>query len=142
MKPKSRVVLDTNILISAVLVPKSTPGNVLRFVLRNMLPVISSDTFRELNTKLLLPKFDRYASASARKDFLERFLLLSELVPVESVITDCRDPKDNKFLELAVDAQVDYLVSGDKDLLVLDPFRGIPVLSAQDFLVVAQAENA
>jgi predicted nucleic acid-binding protein len=68
--------------------------------------------------------------------------LLSELVPVDSVITECRDPKDNKFLELAVDAQVDYLVSGDKDLLVLDPFRGIPVLSAQDFLVVTQAESA
>jgi putative PIN family toxin of toxin-antitoxin system len=50
------------------------------------------------------------------------------------IITDCRDPKDNKFLELAVEANASCIVTGDKDLLVLDPFRGIPILTAADFL--------
>jgi len=52
----------------------------------------------------------------------------------EIEITDCRDPKDNKFLELAVTANASCIITGDDDLLVLHPFRNIPILNASDFL--------
>jgi putative PIN family toxin of toxin-antitoxin system len=66
--------------------------------------------------------------------FLVALLKESELVEVATAIAECRDTRDNKFLELAVDGKADYIISGDEDLLVLHPFRGIPILTARDFL--------
>ena len=57
-----------------------------------------------------------------------------ELLEVIEVVTDCRDPKDNKFLELALIGKATHIVSGDEDLLVLHPFRGISILTPQSFL--------
>ena len=57
-----------------------------------------------------------------------------ELHRVDTVITACRDPKDNKFLEAAIAARADVIVTGDADLLALHPFRGIPILSPAAFL--------
>lgn len=134
MSDRQRIVLDTNVLISAILIPTSSSGKTLEVVLQNALPVISTHTFQELNEKLLLPKFDRYVSISDRRQFLKRFLLVSAFISVDTIITDCRDPKDNKFLELALDASANYLISGDQDLLILNPFRGISILTPQAFL--------
>lgn len=134
MGHERRVVVDTNVLISGILLPESPTSKAIDVILRTAFPLLSGDTFRELHEKLLLPKFDRYVSVLERQDFLKRFLLISAFIPVNSTITDCRDPKDNKFLELAVDGAADWIVSGDQDLLVLNPFRGIPVITPQEFL--------
>ena len=58
----------------------------------------------------------------------------AELVAIKESIDICRDPKDNKFLELAVSGEADFIVSGDQDLLVLNPFRNIEIVTANDFL--------
>jgi uncharacterized protein len=56
------------------------------------------------------------------------------IVEVTEVVTDCRDSKDNKFLELAVSGGAQSIISGDADLLVLDPFRGISIVTPQVFV--------
>jgi putative PIN family toxin of toxin-antitoxin system len=59
---------------------------------------------------------------------------ISKLLNPEISLSDCRDPKDNKFLELAICANASCMITGDKDLLILHPFRGIPILNATDFI--------
>lgn len=94
----------------------------------------SEDTYNELTEVFLRPKFEKYALLADRLAFtreLQNILVFHE--PTETV-TDCRDPKDNKFLELAVAANASCIITGDNDLLVLHPFRNIPILNATDFI--------
>ena len=142
MSPDRRVVVDTNVIISGILLPRSAPGRALTTIVRHTYPLVSGDTFRELHEKLLLPKFDRYVSVSSRQAFLKRFLAVAAFIPVSTTLEACRDPKDNKFLELALDGEADWIVSGDRDLLVLHPFRGIPVLTPQAFLTAYDPDTA
>ena len=72
--------------------------------------------------------------ASATRDWLRQLVAGAELVTITQRIVVCRDPTDDKFLELAVDGRADLIVFGDRDLLVLNPFRGIPIVSAAMFL--------
>ena len=69
-----------------------------------------------------------------RLEFLATLVREAELVVVTDVVTDCRDPKDNKFLELALSGKATHIVSGDEDVLVLHPFRGVLILTPQAFL--------
>jgi uncharacterized protein len=55
-------------------------------------------------------------------------------------VQECRDPKDDKILELALNGQARYIISGDKDLLVLNPFRDVKIVTAEEFLKVVQIE--
>jgi predicted nucleic acid-binding protein len=68
-------------------------------------------------------------------EFLSGLVQLAEIVDVQDSITACRDPKDDKFLELAVSGQADVIVTGDADLLTLHPFQGIEVLSPAAFVL-------
>ena len=79
-------------------------------------------------------KFDRYLKRKTREEFLKALLQKSIFVEVTEIIQACRDAKDDKFLELAVSGNASHLVSGDEDLLVLNPFRGIPIVTAKQFL--------
>lgn len=65
-----------------------------------------------------------------------------ELVQPGRIITICRDPKDNKFLELAIAGKADVIVTGDEDLVVLDPFEGIPVIQPSEFLLLVRQDLA
>lgn len=85
----------------------------------------------------LREKFDRYDSLNDRLSILSK--LDNQLVIVtEPIISiyDCRDPKDNKYLELAISENATCIITGDKDLLVLNPFRKIPILAASNFLQI------
>ncbi len=81
-------------------------------------------------------KFDKYITDAERTRFLADLLEKSAVIPITEPITVCRDPDDDKFLELAVSGNADYLVSGDNDLLALHPFRAIPILRPAEFLKV------
>jgi putative PIN family toxin of toxin-antitoxin system len=83
---------------------------------------------------LLRPKFDKYISSEKRIEAINAFEKIGQLIRVSVSIDLCRDPKDNKFLELAVDSGAGCIITGDKDLLVLNPFETIPILTAADFL--------
>jgi predicted nucleic acid-binding protein len=74
-------------------------------------------------------KFDRFVKSDERDEFLETFVKRAMLVEVVESVQECRDPKDDKILELALNGQAQYIVSGDKDLLVLNSFCGVKIVT-------------
>ena len=95
---------------------------------------VSAETIDELNQVLGRADFAKYVTEDDRMEFLAVLLREARLVEVAVHVGDCRDPRDNKFLELAVSGEAVCIVSGDKDLLVLHPFRGIAIVTPRDFL--------
>jgi uncharacterized protein len=82
-------------------------------------------------------KFDRWIGYEHRMELLARYLDNVMMFPPAHVVKECRDPKDDKFLELALDAKAEIIVTGDIDLLCLHPWRGIAILSPADYLILA-----
>ena len=127
-------VFDTNVLVSALLFANSSPRKALELALDTGEILISKETVDELNNVLSRPKFERYVSQPKRERFLLSLVQKSTLIEIQEKIEECRDPKDNKFLELAIDGKATEIVSGDQDLLILHPFRGIPIVTVSQFL--------
>lgn len=96
--------------------------------------LFSMEVAEELADVLRREKFDRYATRKIRDEFLGALIQESVFVEVIEKIQVCRDAKDNKFLELAVGGSASCLITGDDDLLILHPFRGIAILSPRQFL--------
>ncbi len=142
MPNRFRCVLDTNILISAVLSTKGKPYHALQAVIQQGYLLASRATYEELRTRLARPKFAKYVSMDEREEYLEFIEAQSVFVDIVETITDCPDPDDNKILELAVNGGADYIVSGDKrHLLPMHPYRGIAILSAASFLDLVSEEG-
>lgn len=133
MKHK-RLVLDTNVLVSGLLFSDSVPGRAVDHAIVDGTLVATDATVDELITILLGPKLDKFASRATRQLALDRMLPLLTIVAATRVIRACHDPKDDKFLEAAVNGSADAIVSGDKDLLVLHPFAGIAIVSPAAYL--------
>jgi putative PIN family toxin of toxin-antitoxin system len=131
---KPRFVFDTNVVVSAVLFLGSVPDRALELGQAVGRLLESDETAEELCRVLMRTRFDRYVPPEERARFLGRLLDDSVLVEIDEAITDCRDSKDNKFLELADSGGAMHLITGDDDLLVLHPFRGDAVLTPQAFL--------
>lgn len=132
-----RSVFDTNMIVSAALLTESTPRQAFDKALDQGKVLISVPVLLEFAEVLSRKKLDKYLLEEERMRFLVALLREAELVETTETVTDCRDAKDNKFLELALSGNADYVVSGDEDLLVLNPFRGIPILTAREFLVAS-----
>ena len=133
-----RVVIDTNAWISRLLLADSVAARAVDKAMARFEVVVSEASVEELADVLSRKKFDRYVSLQDREEFLRRLLQVTTMVPVLSEITDCRDPKDNRFLALALDSQSDCIVSGDDDLLALNPWRGIEIVSPGAFLATRE----
>ena len=88
----------------------------------------------ELAAVVLRPKFDRYAPVEDRQQFVRELAGIVELVQVLRQYHACRDAKDDKFLDVAVNGAANVLISGDPDLQVLDPFLGVRVVAPADWL--------
>ena len=131
-----RVVIDSNVHISAGLFPASVPRQAVQTALKRGRVLVSADLMDELTHVLTRPKFDRYAPLENRLWHVAQLTGLAELVVPTSTIRVCRDPDDDKLLDLAVDGRATHLVTGDQDLLALHPFRGIPILTPADFLAI------
>ncbi len=131
-----RYVFDTNAIISAMLSKNATPGVALAHAYDTGEILVSVPLMRELHDVVSRPKFDRYVTPSERERFLGLLLRDAHLVEITETIRACRDPKDDRVLELAVCGRADWIVTGDADLLVLDPFRGIGIVKPTDFLGV------
>jgi uncharacterized protein len=101
--------------------------------LHNVL-LISEPVKKEYREVFFRSKFDKYISVSTRIEFIENIIAHSFPVNITEEVSECRDPKDDKWLSLAASAKADCIITGDKDLLVLHPFRNIPVLNAAEFL--------
>lgn len=129
-----RIVLDTNVLISAALIASSKPFAVLRHVLDTGILVFSNETFEEVATRLMRPKFAPYVSAATRQVFLADLAAVAEWTAITGTVHVCRDPDDDKILEAALTGRANCLVTGDADLLKLHPFRGLAIMTPQRFL--------
>lgn len=129
-----RFVVDTNVVVSALLLANSIPRQALDRALDNGTIILSVPVILELADVLARSKLNKYLLEDERMRFLVALLKQAELVRVTEIIDSCRDPKDNKFLELAVSGNATCIVSGDDDLLVLNPFRGISILRPSEFL--------
>lgn len=131
---RERVVIDTNVLISGLLSTTSTPAHAVDKAVTKAQLVATLDTLRKLIEKLHSPKFDPYVRRERRDALLERVASLVEIVDVLQPIRASRDADDDKFLEAAVNGRADVIVTGDKDLLDLDPFRGIAIVTLAGYL--------
>jgi len=128
-----RIVVDTNVFVSAVLKSASLPFVVVRWIDQNGGLLKSAATEQELLGVLQRPHIAAVTSPAFR-DGLAKMLADAELVTITERIAACRDPRDDKFLELAVAGYADLIVSGDRDLLALNPFRKIPIVPPAAFV--------
>jgi putative PIN family toxin of toxin-antitoxin system len=97
--------------------------------------LVSEATIAELDDVLRRPKFDSYLAEYLRLEFLGALLGFAKVVAVDVDIVACRDPRDDKFLSVAVSGRATHIVTGDGDLLALHPFRDVDIVTPQDFLV-------
>ena len=126
-----RVVVDTNILISAALRPGSRPRAVIDAVFAiNGVLIFSEESFHELQSRLLRPKFDPYVGRQDRMVYLAQVGAVSEWVSITGAKLGCRDPEDDRILETALMGDADCLVTGDQDLLEMSSVSGIPIVEA------------
>ena len=128
------IVVDTGVLISAALRLNSIPRQAYLKALEGFELCASVETLAELERVLHREKFDRYLPLAQRLAFLETYRASVEMFEVTLQVVDCRDPKDNPFLSLALTAEARLLISSDPDLYTLNPYRGIPILRPAEFL--------
>lgn len=139
MTDRQRIVIDTSTLIGAILRPGSVPRQAFLAAVGVYDLCVSHATLNELRKVLQRPKFDRYAPLQARLDFCALVVERSRLWNVDEksdAIANgaCRDAKDAKFLALALDCQAVALISSDADLLVLNPWHGVSILTPAAFI--------
>lgn len=135
---RKRVILDTNILISAALNAKSLAALIVMRSFETCNVYCCQETFDELVDVIFRPKLDKYFSGQeSRHEFLE--LMKLNMIPTEVTltVTDCQDPKDNKFLALARSVNAHFLISGDKKhLLSMNPYHGISIINIMEFYTI------
>ena len=129
-----RVVADTNVWVSRLLLSGSAAARALDKALGSSEVMVSELLVAELANVLSRRKFDRYVSVQDREEFLRRVLQVATVAPVLSEVEVCRDPDDNHVLALALDTESDYILTGDRDLLVLNPWRGVTIVSPRTFI--------
>ncbi len=130
----TRFVFDTNVVISAVLFNNSVPGQAFIRALNHGRILVSKALVGELSRVLGRDRFDRYVTREERDAFLSSLIRESSLIEISQTVQVCRDPEDDQILELAVNGNATYIVTGDADLLVLNPFRGIEIVTPAEFL--------
>lgn len=129
------LVIDTNVLISGLIFPKSKPNLAILKALSQYQVCVSNETFQEFVEVSHREKFTKYLAPADLQSFTDNLAKSVIFVEVTEKITDCKDPKDNKFLEVALSANAKYLITGDKrDLLSMNPYRKVEIISVSEFL--------
>lgn len=128
-----RLVFDTSVLVSACIYPDRLPATIYLTSLAHFSVLSSTSTLKELRTVLARPKFDAWRSAEERRIWFENYAACTDTIAVTTRITDCQDPKDNLFLELAVSGGASVIVSSDPHLLDMHPYNDIQILTLQTF---------
>ncbi|MGC1451358.1 MAG: putative toxin-antitoxin system toxin component, PIN family [Candidatus Sulfotelmatobacter sp.] len=134
MRILNRLVVDTNLFASTIMFPRSAPRQVVDDALEQGVVLFSEATMSELTEVLSRSKFDRYVSRRERELVLAQIGSTAEFVPILRLVRECRDPKDDKFLEVALNGRANGIITGDADLLALNPWREIAILSPSGYL--------
>ena len=136
-----RVVLDTNVLVSALLSPSGKPAEILRLERNGQIEIVFSpdilmEHWRVLSSQKIRRRFEeRGVSFSTVELILKSITRGSIIVPGRTKIEEIRDdPSDNMFLACAVEGEADCIISGDRHLKALESFEGIPILDPAAFL--------
>ncbi len=141
MSRNTRYVFDTNVIVSALLFSTSVPGRAFTRSLDEGIVLISQSLLEELNDVLSRDKFDHYITRQERERFLESLIRESEMVEITELVQACRDPKDDRILELALSGSASWVVTGDRDLLVLHPFHNIPIVTPASFVKLLEEQT-
>lgn len=131
------VVVDTNVLLSVALAPTGVPAMLVDRLLQAGKLVFSDRTFAELDARIWQPKFDRYLPIERRRRLLREASAAAYWVDVASALSTCRysrDPDDDAFVHAAIAAAASRLVTGDNDLLCLNPLDDLRILSPRQAL--------
>ncbi len=136
------IVFDASTLVSATFRRDGVPARALRAALRSDRLAVSEATMAELLDVLSRPRLARFLDLELRDELLGQLDALALFFSPTEVVTDCRDAKDDKYLELALAAGAGVIVSGDDDLLVLHPWRGVKVLRPAGYLAEADGQGA
>ena len=134
LAPRPRIVIDTNIYISQVLNFHSKPSLAVLKAEQTAEILISRSILDEILQVFCRQKFERYITKAVREAAIERIRSIATLIKPSTSIRACRDPRDDKFLEVAVHGHADLIVTGDEDLQALNPFRGIAILTPAEYL--------
>jgi putative PIN family toxin of toxin-antitoxin system len=134
MRAYNRIVADTNVFVSAIILPLSVPRQAVEYALDHSVLLLSESTLHELSGVVFRSKLDRYASRVERTRFLRQLTSTAEFVPIIQIIQECRDPKDDKFLEVALNGRADVIITGDTDLLRMRPWRETAIMSPSEYL--------
>jgi putative PIN family toxin of toxin-antitoxin system len=121
-------------LISRLLLPQSTPAQAVRMARKQGRLLVSEATMYELADVLARAKLDRYVTLENRRRFLRQLRRGTEVVQIIQIVRECRDPEDDKILELALNGHADVIITGDEDLLSLNPWRGVAILRPAQYL--------
>ncbi|MCU0843174.1 MAG: putative toxin-antitoxin system toxin component, PIN family [Thiobacillaceae bacterium] len=134
MIEQSLWVLDTNVLVSRLLVLHGVAAKAVDHALARGILLFSEETLDELVEVLGRPKFDPYVTQDERRKFVELLGGVARVVNIPRRFSACRDPRDDKFLDVAVNGGATAIITGDRALLELDPFHGVRIVSPGDFL--------
>ncbi len=134
MTNNPRVVFDTNVLISAALRELGKPRKALNWVSRSGVLLFSEETFQELERTLYKPRLLRLLEEYQRRAFLDWMRMRGSFIEVMETVRACSDPDDDKFLELALSGQADYIVTGNIRDFPPSPFEGIPIIRPAEFV--------
>jgi putative PIN family toxin of toxin-antitoxin system len=102
---------------------------------------MSEETLSELVEVLSRKKFDKYLTTHDRQHFIRLLGSIVRMVPITHRITACRDPKDDKFLHVALNGGAKLILTGDDDLLMLHPFHGVSITSPAAFLTAVTKDR-
>ena len=126
--------IDANAVVSAALKAESVPEQAVRLAKAHCVVCLSADVRDEIGRVLTRPRLASRVSPGRIKSLLASLDEGALWVEPSVRVTDCRDAKDDRYLELALAASADIIVSGDMDLLVLDPWRGIRIMTPAAFV--------
>ena len=126
--------IDSNTVISAALNPDGVPRQALAIARARGVIALSEPVYREIVEVLARPKFTRVLTEDRRHETLELLAAAALWIEPKEPVNDCRDAKDNRYLELALAAHATVIISGDEDLLVLNPWRDVRVMRSARFL--------
>jgi len=127
------IVIDTNVLISAGLLPQSKTAQVLALAVEHFVIAQNQQTWHELETRIARPKFNRYFGDSGRMAHLVKIAQSMQLFEVTAELAVSRDPADDKFIGLAIDSGARIVISGDPDLKEVRAVQGVEIVSPAIF---------
>ena len=130
-----KLVVDTNILVSAFIFGGTVKQQLMHILADERIVLLTSAAIhQELQQVLFREKFQRFQAREHIEAQLAAFLTDAVMIPITQTFFDCRDAKDNKFLDLAVSGQADFIITGDQDLRDLHPFQGVNIVTIQEFI--------